>query len=89
MRLNFIESQEFPYNELVLEAKKKSIKIIDEIELCYEYMIKYNASTKIIAVTGTNGKTTTTTKITELLKFNGYKAEYAGNIGVSFADLLF
>lgn len=84
----FIKSPGVPYNELVLEAKKKSIKIIDEIELCYEYMIKYNASTKIIAVTGTNGKTTTTTKITELLKFNGYKAEYAGNIGVSFADLL-
>ena len=43
---------------------------------------------KIIAITGTNGKTTTTTKVTELLKYAGYKTEYAGNIGVSFADLL-
>lgn len=51
-------------------------------------MIQYNINTKIIAVTGTNGKTTTTTKITELLQYSGYKAEYAGNIGKSFAELL-
>ena len=52
-------------------------------------MLKYmGKKSKIIAITGTNGKTTTTTKVTELLKYVGYKAEYAGNIGVSFADLL-
>lgn len=84
----FIKSPGVPYNELVLEAKKNKIKIIDEIELCYEYMIQYNIESKIIAVTGTNGKTTTTTKITELLQYCGYRAEYAGNIGKSFAKLL-
>ena len=84
----FIKSPGVPYNELVLEAKKNQIKVIDEIELCYKYMIQYNINTKIIAVTGTNGKTTTTTKITELLQYSGYKAEYAGNIGKSFAELL-
>lgn len=53
-------------------------------------MIQYmDKKSKIVAITlGTNGKTTTTTKVTELLKYAGYKAEYAGNIGVSFADLL-
>lgn len=84
----FIKSPGVPYNELVLEAKKNQIKIIDEIELCYEYMVQYNIELKIIAVTGTNGKTTTTTKITELLQYSGYKADYAGNIGKSFAELL-
>ena len=84
----FVKSPGVPYNDLVLEAKKKSIKIVDEIELCYEYMLKYGITSKIIGVTGTNGKTTTTTKITELLKYSGYRAEYAGNIGRSFADLL-
>lgn len=84
----FIKSPGVPYNKLVLEAQKKEIKVIDEIELCYEYMVQYNVSTKIIAVTGTNGKTTTTTKIAELLKYSGHKAEYAGNIGRSFAELL-
>ncbi len=84
----FVKSPGVPYNELVLEAKKNQIKIIDEIELCYEYMVQCNIDTKIIAVTGTNGKTTTTTKITELLQYSGYRAEYAGNIGVSFSELL-
>lgn len=84
----FVKSPGVPYNELVLEAKKNKIKIVDEIELCYEYMIQYNIGTKIVAVTGTNGKTTTTTKITELLQHSGYRAEYAGNIGKSFAELM-
>lgn len=84
----FVKSPGVPYNELVLKAKKNKIKIIDEIELCYEYMVQYNIDSKIIAVTGTNGKTTTTSKITELLNYAGHRAEYAGNIGVSFAELL-
>ena len=33
-------------------------------------------------------KTTVTTKITELLQYAGFRAEYAGNIGKSFAELL-
>ena len=84
----FIKSPGVPYNELVLEAKKNQIKVIDEIELCYEYMVQYDVNSKIVAITGTNGKTTTTTKITELLQYCGYRAEYAGNIGKSFAELL-
>lgn len=85
----FIKSPGVPYNELVIEAQRKGIEVIDEIELSYRYMVQYmNKKSKIIAITGTNGKTTTTTKVTELLKYAGYKAEYAGNIGVSFADLL-
>lgn len=84
----FIKSPGVPYNKLVLEAKKNQIKVIDEIELCYEYMVQYNIHANIIAVTGTNGKTTVTTKITELLQYTDFRAEYAGNIGKSFAELL-
>lgn len=84
----FIKSPGVPYNELVMKVKEKKIKLIDEIELSYEYMLQYEIKSKIIAVTGTNGKTTTTTKITELLQYAGYKAEYAGNIGTSYAELL-
>lgn len=51
-------------------------------------MVQYNIHANIIAVTGTNGKTTVTTKITELLQYAGFRAEYAGNIGKSFAELL-
>ena len=84
----FVKSPGVPYNELVMKAKEKKIKLVDEIELSYEYMLQYEIKSKVIAVTGTNGKTTTTSKITELLQYAGYKAEYAGNIGVSYAELL-
>lgn len=70
-------------NELVDMAVKEGIEIIDEIELAAR-----NSNYKIIAITGTNGKTTTTTKMTELLQYAGYKAAYAGNIGNSFAEFV-
>jgi UDP-N-acetylmuramoylalanine--D-glutamate ligase len=58
------------------EAKKKGVPIISEIELAYQILKK-----PIIAVTGTNGKTTTTTLIGEMLKAGGKKVAVAGNIG--------
>ena len=66
-------------------AKEKRIKIISEIDLAYKYM---NKSIKIISITGTNGKTTTVTKIFELLEFAGKKVKLAGNAGFSFAKLV-
>ena len=58
------------------EAKRKNIPIISEIELAYRLLTK-----PIIAVTGTNGKTTTTTLIGEMLKAGGFRVAVAGNIG--------
>jgi len=43
---------------------------------------------KIIGITGTNGKTTTSTKMAELLNFSGFRAKLAGNAGFSFAKLV-
>ena len=61
----------------VLEAaKKRDIPIISEIELASGLLTK-----PIIAVTGTNGKTTTTTLIGEMLKAAGKRIAVAGNIG--------
>lgn len=70
-------------NELVQKALRMGIEVIDEIELAAR-----NSNYKIIAVTGTNGKTTTTTKIKELLEYSGLKTEFAGNIGNTFAELV-
>ncbi|MDI6731033.1 MAG: UDP-N-acetylmuramoyl-L-alanine--D-glutamate ligase [Candidatus Margulisbacteria bacterium] len=61
---------------VLLKAKSKNIPVIAEIELAYWILNK-----PIIAVTGTNGKTTTTTLIGEMLKAAGKKIAVAGNIG--------
>ena len=84
----FIKSPGVPYTDLVKAVQERGIKIQDEIEIAYQYMIKYNRKMTIVAVTGTNGKTTTTSKIAELLNFAGKKAVAAGNIGRSFVDVL-
>ncbi len=84
----FIKSPGVPYTDLVKAVQEKGIKIQDEIEIAYQYMVKYNRKMIIVAVTGTNGKTTTTSKIAELLNFAGKKAAAAGNIGRSFVDVL-
>lgn len=61
---------------ILKEAKQKKIPIVSEIEIAYQILKK-----PIIAVTGTNGKTTTTTLIGEMLKAGGKKVAVAGNIG--------
>jgi len=59
------------------KARKRDIPIISELELGYWF-----AKAPIIAVTGTNGKTTTTTLIGEILKNDGKNITLAGNIGI-------
>lgn len=63
------------------EARKNSIEIISEVELAFRFI-----NTPIIAVTGTNGKTTTTTLIGQILKTAGYKVHVGGNIGSPLID---
>lgn len=64
------------------EAKRKGIPIISEIELAYQFLSK-----PIIAVTGTNGKTTTTTLIGEMLRAGGKRVAVAGNIGFPLVEV--
>ncbi|SFV29493.1 UDP-N-acetylmuramoyl-L-alanine--D-glutamate ligase [Thermoflavifilum thermophilum] len=66
----------------VMQAvRSKSKRVISEIEWAYRFC---NQAT-IIAITGTNGKTTTTALIHYLLKNSGIQAACVGNIGNSFA----
>lgn len=70
--------------KLLKEAKKRKIKIVGEFELGAN-LIKGD----VIAVTGTNGKTTTVTLINYLLKDSGKRVFLGGNVGVpvtSFAS---
>ena len=81
-----VKSPGIPWTvELLVKAKNKNIKIISEIDLAYKYM---NKNIKIISFTGTNGKTTTATKMYELLEYSGKKVKLAGNAGYSFAKLV-
>ncbi len=62
------------------EAHKAGVKIIGEMELGYLY-----TKSPIAAITGTNGKTTTTALLGEMFKKTGKKTFVAGNIGESIA----
>ncbi|MFH1847590.1 MAG: UDP-N-acetylmuramoyl-L-alanine--D-glutamate ligase [Candidatus Omnitrophota bacterium] len=67
----------------VVWAKELGIPVIGDIELGFRY-----CPAKIVAVTGTNGKSTTTTLIGEILKRGGRDAIVCGNIGESFCGKL-
>jgi UDP-N-acetylmuramoylalanine--D-glutamate ligase len=73
-----VPSPGVPMNNLLLqEAGQRGVEIISEIELAYRSL-----SLPLIAVTGTNGKSTTTTLIGEILKANGTKTFVGGNLGM-------
>lgn len=65
---------------MVLKAKEIGIPIISEIEFAGRY-----TNAKMICVTGSNGKTTTTSLIYHIFKEAGYNVGLAGNIGRSLA----
>ena len=65
----------------VLKAKKLGIPIISEIEFASRY-----TDAKLIGITGSNGKTTTTELTYHILKKSGYNVGIAGNVGKSFAQ---
>lgn len=58
---------------------RKSVNVVSEIEFASTFI-----NSKIIAVTGTNGKSTTVSLIHHILKNNGVKSIIAGNIGIPF-----
>src|SRR5450432_2167234 len=68
-------------NELVKKIRAKGISVISEIELAY----RYKGNSKIVAITGSNGKTTTTALMHHICKHAGLDAALVGNIGYSFA----
>lgn len=70
-----------PDNVLLVEALKKNIPIISEIELAYLVL-----KVPLIAVTGTNGKTTTTMLLGEILRCSGKKVFVGGNIGTPLIE---
>jgi UDP-N-acetylmuramoylalanine--D-glutamate ligase len=68
-----------PSNPVLAAALARGIKVISEVELGFGLV-----RGPVLGVTGTNGKTTTTTLLAEILNEAGKSAEAVGNIGVPF-----
>jgi UDP-N-acetylmuramoylalanine--D-glutamate ligase len=66
----------------IINAIQNSIPVIGETELAYRVI-----DIPIIAITGTNGKTTTTELIGDMLKHSGKRVFVGGNIGTPFSEL--
>ncbi|MAQ31640.1 MAG: UDP-N-acetylmuramoyl-L-alanine--D-glutamate ligase [Flavobacteriales bacterium] len=79
-----VKSPGVPSNIPLIDAARDSaIPIISEIEFAYRH-----TESTIIAITGTNGKTTTSHLIYHILKDNGFDVALVGNIGTSFSEQL-
>ena len=68
---------------LVKRASTAGVSVIGDIELFYRH-----ATAPIIAITGSNGKSSVVTLVTEILQASGFTAYCGGNIGVPALDLL-
>ncbi|RYY57092.1 MAG: UDP-N-acetylmuramoyl-L-alanine--D-glutamate ligase [Chitinophagaceae bacterium] len=68
-------------NELVKKIRAKGIPVISEIELAY----RFKGESRIVAITGSNGKTTTTALMYHICEKGGLDSAMVGNIGFSFA----
>ncbi len=68
-------------SELVKQIRAKGIPVISEIEFGY----RYKGDSKIVAITGSNGKTTTTSLLYHICKVAEQDVAIVGNIGFSFA----
>lgn len=64
-------------NPVLIEAVKRNIPIVTEIEIAYQLV-----PGTLIGITGSNGKTTTTTLTTKMLKESKQQVKVAGNIGI-------
>ena len=69
-------------HQLLIAARDTGVEVISEVELAARYI-----KVPLVAITGTNGKTTTTTLVGELLKVSGFSTYVGGNIGDPLIDL--
>lgn len=67
-----------PSNEIISYFEEKNVGVYSDLELAYTLF----KNRKIIAITGTNGKTTTTTLVGEIFKNANVKSQVLGNIGI-------
>ncbi len=80
----FVTSPGIPPNsEIFLKAFDRGIRIISEIEAAYRF-----CDAPIVAITGTNGKTTTTELTGAMFRDAGFDAHVCGNVGLAFSEII-
>ena len=72
-------------HKYVIKAKELGISVINEVEMAYRLL---PGDVTLIGITGTNGKTTTTTLTYEMIKKSGKRVHLAGNIGYPLCSFL-
>ncbi|MCC6048125.1 MAG: UDP-N-acetylmuramoyl-L-alanine--D-glutamate ligase [Thermodesulfobacterium sp.] len=71
--------------EVYLPALRAGVPVISELELAWSYLSE-DEKKRTVAITGTNGKTTTTAMVSDLFKFAGEKVFTGGNYGIPLSD---
>src|ERR1700756_3911181 len=71
----------------VLLARESGVEVIGDIELFCRERRRYAPDAPFVAITGTNGKSTTTALIAHLMKVAGYDTQMGGNIGTAILSL--
>lgn len=77
-----------PDTPLLQAAQAAGLEVLGDVELCYrlDRASVFGPPRTWMVVTGTNGKTTTTSMLASIMQHAGYQAEAVGNIGVSVAE---
>ncbi len=71
------------YSNLILQARNKGIEIINDVEIFFR-----EVKTSVIAITGTNGKSTVVSLLYNICKIYGLNVSLGGNIGIPALNLL-
>src|SRR6266436_4661063 len=71
----------------VLMARQAAVEVIGDVELFCRERRRNAPDAPFVAITGTNGKSTTTALIAHLMRFAGYDTQMGGNIGTAILSL--
>ncbi|MGY3691960.1 UDP-N-acetylmuramoylalanine--D-glutamate ligase [Bradyrhizobium sp. USDA 3240] len=71
----------------VLKAREAGVEVIGDVELFCRERRRHAPNAPFVAITGTNGKSTTTALIAHLMKVAGYDTQMGGNIGTAILSL--
>ncbi|TMJ83700.1 MAG: UDP-N-acetylmuramoyl-L-alanine--D-glutamate ligase [Alphaproteobacteria bacterium] len=71
----------------VLAAQQAGVEVIGDIELFCRERVRHAPDSPFVAITGTNGKSTTTALIAHLMRVAGYDTQMGGNIGTAILSL--